>query len=453
MTPATALLNERRTQVCDICLKIGHTADRCWKVYPDLKPSRETLAKWRAKQDKSKQEPPECTFCGEVGHLASVCRVAHPELKPSKADLKKEQALKKKQESKKGQESKKKQGSKKKQQQSQDLKVERELDPRYHQGKGPLTTEALIWNPKLGIPNALFDIDVDAKTGRVRFPRGLRFWFDSLGYGPRFLPGRCVISLALNEVGRRLACGMVYWTKTLGDDSGGRFDMLYLGKRWSERECEAWDEMTHEERLKARDAVGLLDWDEWVVPVAVGWQYMENWVVKEIGGGDEDGEHRIESGLCPFPARLFLTLSFFPSFIQGLGTRLGTSLTQLPAAKNDDIGALLVYESARAGMDNPPSVSRHSKKGSRDHTSNPPSVNRHWNKGRPRPDCGVPHLSTLKTWANCGGSDRDGISWADNLKWMSMAVKKGNDGVMRSLQKMWHGGEHDVVVVHKDVAD
>ena len=73
--------------------------------------------------------------------------------------------------------------------------------------------------------------------------------------------------------------------------------MLYVGKRWSEGECETWDEMNHEERLKARDAVGVLDWDERVVPVAVGWQYMESWVCEETGDGDGDVERKMGSGL------------------------------------------------------------------------------------------------------------------------------------------------------------
>ena len=72
--------------------------------------------------------------------------------------------------------------------------------------------------------------------------------------------------------------------------------MLYLGKRWSEGERDAWDKMTHEERVKARDAVGVLDWDERVVPVAVGWDYMERWVGEEVVDGDGDIERKMECG-------------------------------------------------------------------------------------------------------------------------------------------------------------
>ena len=189
MTLPTALPEKRTTQICDTCLKLGHSADRCWKTYPDLKPSPQTLALWRDKQSVPEQELPECTFCGKVGHLSVTCWKLHPELRPSKADFNARRELKKQ-----------------KQQQSQNLEVEREPDARYHQGQGPLTTEALIWNPKLGV----FDLGIEAETGWVLFQKGPRFWFDFLEYGPRRLPGRCIISLTLNEVGRRLKCGMVY---------------------------------------------------------------------------------------------------------------------------------------------------------------------------------------------------------------------------------------------------
>ena len=58
--------------------------------------------------------------------------------------------------------------------------------------------------------------------------------------------------------------------------------------------------MSHEERLKATDVVGVLDWDEKVVPVAVGYRYMEDWVGvqgEDVGDGNGDVEREMGGGL------------------------------------------------------------------------------------------------------------------------------------------------------------
>ena len=43
------------------------------------------------------------------------------------------------------------------------------------------------------------------------------------------------------------------------------------------------------------------------------------------------------------------------------------------------------------------------------------------------------------------------ISWDNNLKWMAMAVREGNEGVMQTLKEMWDANRDGVVVVHRDL--
>lgn len=97
----------------------------------------------------------------------------------------------------------------------------------------------------------------------------VRLLWDLTTDGQNAIDSTAVVALALNEAGRDLGYGMVYWvdvTDSQGDCLPHIPKIFYVYREWTEQEKSVWDDAGHARRLRM---ISFINRQDCVLPVRV----------------------------------------------------------------------------------------------------------------------------------------------------------------------------------------